>query len=80
MKSILVQISFFVLSLNISFAQKSQVKVEGEVKKWHKITLHFYGKDLGEYDEENPFLNYRLNVTFTHKKGICSTWVLCCRW
>ncbi len=70
MKSILVQISFFVLSLNVSFAQKSQVKVEGEVKKWHKITLHFYGKDLGEYDEENPFLNYRLNVTFTHKKKV----------
>ncbi len=49
------------------FAQSSKIKIEGELKKWHKITLHLYGEELGENEEENPFLNYRLNVTFKHK-------------
>lgn len=49
-------------SLNIVIAQK----VEGELKKWHKITLVFEGPESSESAKENPFLNYRLNVTFTH--------------
>lgn len=49
-------------SLNILIAQK----VEGELKKWHKVTLVFEGPETSESAEENPFLNYRLNVTFTH--------------
>ncbi|MEM9329513.1 MAG: DUF5060 domain-containing protein, partial [Bacteroidota bacterium] len=41
-------------------------QVEGTLKKWHKITLNFDGPSTSETDESNPFLNYRLNVTFTH--------------
>lgn len=46
------------------FAQE----VTGELKKWHKVTLQFEGPNTSEKAEYNPFLNYRLNVTFTHKK------------
>ena len=49
-------------SLNILIAQK----IEGELKKWHKVTLVFEGPETSEQAEENPFLNYRLNVTFMH--------------
>ncbi len=45
------------------FAQE----IQGELKKWHKVTLSFEGPDTSESAEENPFLNYRLNVTFSHQ-------------
>ncbi|WP_372757990.1 DUF5060 domain-containing protein [Mariniflexile sp.] len=46
------------------YAQQTNVLIDGELKKWHKITLSFKGNQLSENDAENPFLNYRLNVTF----------------
>ncbi len=44
-----------------------QVYIEGNFKKWHKITLNFEGEILNEYDIDNPFLDYRLNVMFKHE-------------
>lgn len=41
-------------------------EIKGELKKWHKVTLVFEGPQTSEIAAENPFLNYRLNVTFTH--------------
>jgi hypothetical protein len=41
----------------------------GEPKKWHTITITFTGPNSGEDAEPNPFLNYRLNVTFTRGKN-----------
>ncbi|WP_282086292.1 DUF5060 domain-containing protein [Aquimarina algiphila] len=42
------------------------VKINGNFKKWYKLTLNFEGFNQSENDEDNPFLNYRLNVTFTN--------------
>ena len=43
------------------------VTVSGELRKWHKLTLAFDGPTHNESDvDPNPFLDYRLNVTFTH--------------
>ena len=42
------------------------VKIKGELKKWHRITLSFEGPETSELAKENPFLNYRLDVTFTN--------------
>ena len=44
-----------------------QVEVSGELKKWHKITLTFDAVETSETDPYNPFLNYRLDVTFFHE-------------
>lgn len=46
---------------------KEDVAVSGEMKKWHKITFTYNGPETSETDDFNPFMNYRLNVTFTHK-------------
>lgn len=46
--------------------QKKEVTITGELKKWHTVTLAFKGPELDEQSEDNPFLNYRLNVTFTN--------------
>ncbi len=45
-----------------------EVSVSGELKKWHKVTLTFNGPMTSETDKYNPFFNYRLDVTFSHKK------------
>ncbi len=49
------------------FTQSTKAQeIEGALKKWHKVTLKFEGPQTSEQAAENPFLNYRLNVTFTH--------------
>lgn len=35
-------------------------------RKWEKLNLSFTGPDLSEDHTDNPFLNYRLQVTFTN--------------
>lgn len=57
---ILFMVFFYACNLN------KKVKIEGELKKWHKITLSFRGPESSEMDDNNPFLNYRLEVTFTN--------------
>jgi hypothetical protein len=42
-------------------------QVSGELKKWHKVTLTFEGPRTSETAEPNPFLCYRLSVSFTHQ-------------
>lgn len=43
------------------------VAINGELKKWHKVTLSFQGPFHKETDTSpNPFLDYRLEVTFSN--------------
>ena len=39
--------------------------IAGEIKQWHDIKLTFTGPQTNETAVPNPFLEYRLNVTFT---------------
>lgn len=55
---------FFMVSQDISETSESNVNISGELKKWHKITLTFDGPKTAEDHTYNPFLNYRLDVTF----------------
>ncbi len=57
----------FVLSL-LLFSCQEKVQVDGELKKWHKITLSFKGPKVSENDDSNPFLNYRMDVAFSNGK------------
>lgn len=65
-KNTFTTILIFLLMIPAVFAQNKIVRIDGELKKWHKITLNFEGEDLSEYGKTNPFLDYRLNVTFTN--------------
>lgn len=40
--------------------------VGGEIKQWHDVQVTFTGPETSETADPNPFLNYRLNVTFSH--------------
>ena len=41
-------------------------RITGELRKWHKVTLAFDGPSVSENDAVNPFMNYRLDVLFSH--------------
>ena len=43
------------------------VQVTGPLKKWHRVTLSIEGPETSETATPNPFLDYRLDVTFTHR-------------
>ena len=47
-------------------AKKSDISVEGDLKQWHKLSLLIPGPRTSEYAESNPFLDYRLEVTFSN--------------
>ncbi len=60
----------FLVSLSVTFVTASpKVEVSGELKKWHKISLTMSGPETSEMADVNPFMNYRLNATFTHKQS-----------
>ncbi|TWU51583.1 DUF5060 domain-containing protein [Rubripirellula reticaptiva] len=47
-------------------ADQTGVSVSGELQQWHKVTLTLDGPQASEDGEPNPFLDYRLQVTFRH--------------
>ena len=57
---------WFLLYSIISF---SQATTSGELRKWHTVTLTFNGPNTTENASTNPFLDYRLNVTFNSPGG-----------
>lgn len=57
-------VALFIFSA--SLAQKAPT-ISGELKKWHKVTLDFAGPEVSESDENNPFVNYRFDVVFSHE-------------
>ena len=68
MKNLIVCFLAFLLFSCQNRAQQNEIQVEGELKKWHKVTLNIPGPEVTEWDEKNPFLDYKLEVTFTNGK------------
>ena len=54
------------LILGALACQSPGAQVSGELKKWHKVTLTFEGPQSAEDATPNPFMDFRLNVRFTH--------------
>lgn len=65
MKNLICLLIIYLLLPHESPAQ-NEVKVEGELKQWHKITLVVQGPETSEWAKENPFLNYKLTATFSN--------------
>lgn len=40
--------------------------IYGDLMRWHRVTVAFEGPTTSENAATNPFLDYRLNVNFTH--------------
>jgi hypothetical protein len=56
------------LALFVACSQdtSNKITIKGELKQWHKITFTIPGPETAEYAKINPFLDYRLEVTFTN--------------
>ncbi|MGI9263570.1 MAG: DUF5060 domain-containing protein [Gammaproteobacteria bacterium] len=39
--------------------------ISGELRQWHNVVVTFAGPESSEIADPNPFLDYRLNVTFS---------------
>ncbi|MBN1996258.1 DUF5060 domain-containing protein [candidate division KSB1 bacterium] len=65
MKRIISIVTILFLFMIYCSDQKS-VHITGELKKWQKVTLTINGPRTGESAAVNPFLDYRLNVTFNN--------------
>lgn len=65
MKNLIIFL-FVILIFSCQTQQKQTVQVEGELLKWHKITLIITGPETSEWAKENPFLDYKLEATFTN--------------
>ncbi|MDX2432409.1 MAG: DUF5060 domain-containing protein [Bacteroides sp.] len=48
-------------------APKNEITVKGELQQWHKVTLEIPGPETSEWADDNPFLNYKLEVLFSHE-------------
>ena len=49
---------------------QNEVKITGELRQWHKVTLTAEGPLANETDSSpNPFLDYRMTVIFRHESG-----------
>src|SRR5689334_3195636 len=47
-----------------------EVAISGELKQWHKVTLTLTGPQADEVSSTpNPFMDYRMTVTFGHESG-----------
>jgi hypothetical protein len=57
------------LGLVLACPLAGRVQVQGELRRWHRVTLTFDGPQTAEDATPNPFRNYRLSVTFTHARS-----------
>jgi hypothetical protein len=57
------------LLLSLLELQAAAPAISGERRQWHKVTITWTGPEGSEAGAENPFTDYRLQVTFTHRSG-----------
>jgi hypothetical protein len=64
--SVVLLISVVIMSSGRVLAD---IDLSGELMTWHKVTLTMDGPETSERATPNPFINYRLDVTFTGANG-----------
>jgi hypothetical protein len=57
--------SIVITIILISFYSATSAEISGERQQWHKVILTFNGPASSEQAPDNPFLNYRMSVTFS---------------
>jgi hypothetical protein len=67
--ALLVGLSMGFAKSTLNEATPAGVKLDGELKRWHKVTLTCDGPNTSEDNAANPFMNYRCEAVFTHSSG-----------
>src|SRR5918999_3130377 len=56
--------------INARRQSAADVSISGELREWHKVTLTLSGPQVDETSNTpNPFVDYRMTVTFAHESG-----------
>lgn len=66
LSTILIFTTFLAYAQNTAVIKTTSPGIHGELKKWHRITIAFEADETSENGIPNPFLDRRLDVTFTH--------------
>jgi hypothetical protein len=66
MKTTTKLLLIIILILQVSCSSGDSINVSGELMTWHKVTLEIPGPEVSELSTPNPFLDYRLEATFTN--------------
>ena len=61
----LVFLSFILLACSCQSSTDPFINIEGDLQQWHKVTLVLNGPGTSEMAKENPFLDYKLEATFS---------------
>lgn len=61
--------TLFLLAALLTPGPSIAAVITGTLETWHKVTLTLEGPETSEMAEPNPFLDYRLTVTFDHADG-----------
>ncbi|MGL1889520.1 MAG: DUF5060 domain-containing protein [Reichenbachiella sp.] len=48
---------------------KGEAIVSGDLMRWHNVKMEFAGPQVSETSTPNPFMDYKLDVMFTHEDG-----------
>ncbi len=62
--NLLTIIILFLVSCNQR--ENKDIQIDGELRQWHKITMTIHGPQTSEWNKQNPFLDYKLDVTFSN--------------
>jgi hypothetical protein len=69
-RTVCVVLPVLLAAASVLARQPSGAAVSGELRQWHKITLTVDGPQTEESaTAPNPFVDYRLTVTFAHESG-----------
>ena len=61
---------FLLLAVSQGCQPGGNIEVSGELKQWHNVILTLDGPFAHETDDDpNPFMDYSMDVTFTHESG-----------
>ncbi|MEX0330984.1 MAG: DUF5060 domain-containing protein [Puniceicoccaceae bacterium] len=61
---------YFPILFLIASSLLGNPRIDGELRMWHRVTLTFDGPESSETAEVNPFMNYRLWVTFSQGERV----------
>lgn len=56
---------FILLACSCQTSMEPLISIEGDLQQWHKVTLVLNGPETSEMADENPFLDYKLEATFS---------------
>jgi len=60
MKNLLLWTISLIFLATCNQADQPEIVLSGDLLTWHKITMTIPGPETAEYDQVNPFLDYRL--------------------